>query len=111
MELTLQLQSSKSAAVFTSRQLLRNATEACRTAGIPERNVFIVETAVISSMAVDGQQTTIDYQCEFGQTLPQLESLSCEEQQEASRVAFLCYSSGTSGLPVRVILYLHRRLC
>ncbi len=39
----------------------------------------------------------------LGRTLPELERLQWSKGQGARRTAFLCYSSGTSGLPVSML--------
>lgn len=43
---------------------------------------------------------TVDQLIEDVERLPQLEELKWEKGQGARQTAFLCYSSGTSGLPV-----------
>lgn len=42
-----------------------------------------------------------------GQKLPDLEPLKWEKGQGARQTAFLCYSSGTSGLPVSFLKTIH----
>jgi acyl-CoA synthetase (AMP-forming)/AMP-acid ligase II len=49
---------------------------------------------------------TVGQLIEDGEKLPKLEALKWEKGQGARQTAYLCYSSGTSGLPV---CKLHRR--
>ena len=42
----------------------------------------------------------VDQLIEEGGKLPELEALKWEKGQGARQTAYLCYSSGTSGLPV-----------
>ena len=44
---------------------------------------------------------TVDQLIAEGKCLPELEALRWEKGQGARQTAFLCYSSGTSGLPVQ----------
>ncbi len=44
---------------------------------------------------------TVDQLIEDGSNIHSLEKLKWEKGQGARQTAFLCYSSGTSGLPVR----------
>lgn len=46
---------------------------------------------------------TVDDLIEEGKSLPALEPLKWVKGQGARQVAFLCYSSGTSGMPVSII--------
>jgi len=46
---------------------------------------------------------TVNQFIEEGSKLPKLDPLEWSEGEGARRTAFLCYSSGTSGLPVRTL--------
>jgi hypothetical protein len=50
--------------------------------------------------------TTVSDLIERGKKLPPLEPLKWRKGEGAKRTAFLCYSSGTSGLPVSSSLVL-----
>lgn len=83
--------------LFTCVPLLKTALEAAEAAGISKEKVFIIPQALgdkpVPFQTIDGLV------CE-GEKLPELEPLRWHKGQGARQVAFLCYSSGTSGLPV-----------
>jgi long-subunit acyl-CoA synthetase (AMP-forming) len=97
-ELCHQLQSSDAKAIFTCVSLLGTAVEAARACGIPEDRIFLFE------LPGDPQQmppyATVNQLIIEGRTLAELEPLRWSKGQGARQVAFLSYSSGTSGLPV-----------
>jgi ribosome assembly protein SQT1 len=70
--------------------------------GIPDKHVYIMELP----KQLTGDKTvpfkTVDQLIEVGRKLKQLEPLRWTKGQGARQAAFLCYSSGTSGLPVRI---------
>ena len=82
--------------------LLENALKAAKTAGIPEDRIFLLEVPGFESSS---KFTTVDQLIEEGKNLPAREPLKWVTGQGARQTAFLCYSSGTSGLPVRIILH------
>jgi hypothetical protein len=53
---------------------------------------------------------TVDKLIEEGSRLPEVEKLNWEKGQGKRQTAFLCYSSGTSGLPVYTKLIFHWEL-
>lgn len=65
--------------------------------GIPEDRVFIVPMAGFEKKA---GFKSIDDLVEEGKDLPELPPLNWSKGQGARQVAYLCFSSGTSGLPV-----------
>lgn len=80
--------------------LLDISLQAAKAAGIPNERVFILEmpkefTGDLSPPFKTVTQLIID-----GARLPKLEPLRWEKGQGARQTAYLCYSSGTSGLPV-----------
>jgi acyl-CoA synthetase (AMP-forming)/AMP-acid ligase II len=84
--------------LFTCIPLLDAALKAAEEAGIAKKNIFIVP------MAGDNAKVpflSIEDLIMEGQALPELEALKWSKGQGARQPAFLCYSSGTSGLPVR----------
>jgi acyl-CoA synthetase (AMP-forming)/AMP-acid ligase II len=104
-ELTHQLKNSGSTALFTCLPLLPVAVEAASKAGIPKERVYICE---LPEQALGGAKTTnafksLDHLIEEGASLPALEPIKWDKGQGARQTAFLCYSSGTSGLPVTTL--------
>lgn len=105
-ELEHQLTSSGSKALFTCLPLLSVALEAAAKSGIPKKNVYLF---TLPKEATGGQENpkefkTVDQLIQEGQKLPRLEDLKFSKGQGAKQTAFLCYSSGTSGLPVCIRL-------
>jgi acyl-CoA synthetase (AMP-forming)/AMP-acid ligase II len=83
--------------LFTCVPLLKTALEAAEAAGIPKDKVYIIPQALGDEPV---PFKTIDDLVLEGEKLPELEPLRWVKGQGARQVAFLCYSSGTSGLPV-----------
>ncbi|TVY62490.1 Acyl-CoA ligase AFT1-1 [Fusarium oxysporum f. sp. cubense] len=102
-ELEHQLQSSGANALFTCVPLLKTALAAAKAAGIPEERIYILP------MSGDKQVPfqTIDDLVLEGETLPELPPLVFTPGQGARQVAYLCYSSGTSGLPKATMISHH----
>ncbi|KAK3336034.1 hypothetical protein B0T19DRAFT_26425 [Cercophora scortea] len=98
-ELEHQLKSSGAKALFTCAAVLETALKAAKGAGIPEDKVFIMDLPYHSKKL---HFQTVDDLVELGHALPDLEPLRWFKGQGARQVAFLCYSSGTSGLPKAV---------
>lgn len=103
-ELEHQLKSSGSKALFTCLPLLSVALEAASKCGIPKNRIYMLNLPKEATGAKDAPREfkTVDRLIEEGQNLPRLEDLKWEKGQGARQTAFLCYSSGTSGLPVCV---------
>jgi acyl-CoA synthetase (AMP-forming)/AMP-acid ligase II len=96
-ELEHQLRTSGSKAVFTCAPLLDNALKAAAAVGIPKDRIFILRTAGFDNPP---SYVTIDDLVAEGKELPPLRPLKWVKGQGARQTAYLCYSSGTSGLPV-----------
>ena len=110
-ELAYQLESSQSKAIFTCLPLLSTALEAAKKAHISKENVFLLE---LPSQLTQGAKMPKDFVTvgdliKEGQKLPALPALKWEKGQGAQQIAFLCYSSGTSGLPVSHCFGRHHR--
>ena len=100
-ELVYQLKSSGAKALFTSTPSLAVAVEAAAEAGIPENRIYLL--AVPKELAGTSPAThfkTVDQLIEEGAKVAPLQELKWSKGQGARQTAFLCYSSGTSGLPV-----------
>lgn len=101
VELQHQIKSSGATALFTCIPLLETALEAAQGAGIPKERIYILEMPE----AFTGGKKTVPFKAvdDFiseGKKLPAVESLQWKKGQGGTQTAFLCYSSGTSGLPV-----------
>ncbi|KAI0883664.1 acetyl-CoA synthetase-like protein [Annulohypoxylon maeteangense] len=105
-ELEHQLKSSGAKALFTCIPLLETALKASRACSIPDDKVFILQ--------LPGQFDPVPFKSlddliEEGKSLPELEPLIWSKGQGARQVAYLCYSSGTSGLP-KAVMIAHRNV-
>lgn len=103
-ELTHQLQAVKSKAIFTCATLLPVALEAASAAGIAHKHVYLIEMPekALKGAQVPAEFKTVDQLVAEGKALSPLPNLEWTEGQGARQIAFLCTSSGTSGLPVRI---------
>jgi acyl-CoA synthetase (AMP-forming)/AMP-acid ligase II len=97
-ELRHQLTNSGSKVLFTVMPLLQTALDAAAKANISRKNVYICELP--GDSAVPKEFKTLSQLMKEGESLPALEPIKWEKGQGARQTAFLCYSSGTSGLPV-----------
>ncbi|KAI8938202.1 hypothetical protein NX059_005862 [Plenodomus lindquistii] len=103
-ELEYQLKNSGAKALFTCVPLLATAREAAKNSGIPENRIYILEVPEqLGGKAPSGMKTVDDFIRE-GQKLDRLEPLNWQKGDGAKKTAFLCYSSGTSGLPKGVMI-------
>lgn len=96
-ELAFQLRSSGAKALITCVPLLETAREAAEAVGIPQDRIYLMETAIDQAEA---PYASLNHLIGEGRLLPELEPLAWTEGQGARQVAYLFYSSGTSGLPV-----------
>ncbi|KAF5615764.1 phenylacetyl ligase [Fusarium sp. NRRL 25303] len=105
-ELSSQLVSSKAKAIFTSPALLQTALKATRATNIPDSHVFIIEpTETTPSTTPEGRFKSIQDLVNLGRTLPlAIQSRWQDSRQNQQQLAFLAFSSGTSGSPVPTIM-------
>ncbi|QIW94744.1 hypothetical protein AMS68_000262 [Peltaster fructicola] len=104
-ELEFQLTHSGAKAMFTCLPLLQTAKQACKKAGIPEERIFILPVPEVLTPGVTKPSLrTIDDLIKAGANLAPVEPLRWSAGEGARRTAFLCYSSGTSGLPKGVMI-------
>jgi acyl-CoA synthetase (AMP-forming)/AMP-acid ligase II len=101
-ELTFQLKNSGATALFTCLPLLPVALEAASKAGIARKRIYLCELPEQAQGGVNAtnEYKTLGHLIEDGMSLPALEPIKWTTGQGARQTAFLCYSSGTSGLPV-----------
>ncbi|EMC94019.1 hypothetical protein BAUCODRAFT_36488 [Baudoinia panamericana UAMH 10762] len=106
-ELEYQLKDSGAQAIFTCLPLLETTMTATKKASIPKEKVFIMELApsVTGNLTNQGHKTCeslITAGAKLSAIPPSDTKWSAGEG--ARRCAFLCYSSGTSGLPKGVMI-------
>jgi acyl-CoA synthetase (AMP-forming)/AMP-acid ligase II len=101
-ELEYQLKSAGAKALFTCIPLLEASLQAAKAVGIPNKHVYILEVPKQFTGGKSVPFKTLDQLVNEGRKLEQLEALKWTKGQGARQTAFLCYSSGTSGLPVFV---------
>ena len=101
-ELEHQLRDSGAKALFTCLPLLVTALEAAKKAGIPKERVYLFDLPeeVLEGKTAPAEFKTLNQLVQLGESLPALEALRWAPGQGAKQCAYLCYSSGTSGLPV-----------
>ncbi|TEY59333.1 hypothetical protein BOTCAL_0195g00020 [Botryotinia calthae] len=103
-ELEFQLKSSGAKALFTCIPLLETALQAAKGAGIKNDRIYILDLPEILTGGKKVPFKTADDLISAGEKLPRLEPLRMEKGQAARQTAYLCYSSGTSGLPKGVMI-------
>ncbi|KAG5291508.1 AMP dependent CoA ligase [Histoplasma ohiense] len=110
-ELAYQLRASKSSVLFTCIPLLATALEAASKCGIPRSRVYILEMPqdLLNGLSTPAEFTTMSRLIEKGSKLCDLDALKWQKGQGASQCAYLCFSSGTSGLPKGVLIS-HRNM-
>lgn len=79
---------------------LDTALEAAKASGIPKERVYILDMPKQFSGDKTVPFKTVNQLVIEGARLPKLEPLKWSPGQGKRQTAFLCYSSGTSGLPV-----------
>ncbi|KAJ5536207.1 Acyl-CoA ligase inpC [Penicillium frequentans] len=105
-ELKHQLLDSKAKALFTCAPLLSIALEAAALAGLPRSKIYLIDVPleILAGAKPPTGYKTVSQIAEAGKTLPALKPLNWGPGEGARRTAFLCYSSGTSGLPKGVMI-------
>ena len=86
--------------------LLETSLQAAKGAGIPNNRIYILEMPKEFSGDKSVPFKTVGQLIAEGEKLPQLSKQEWEKGQGARQPAYLCYSSGTSGLPVSTAISL-----
>jgi acyl-CoA synthetase (AMP-forming)/AMP-acid ligase II len=101
-ELVHQLTNSGSQCLFTVLPLLDTATKAAQKANIPKNRIYICEMPGDKDYPQGYKR--LSQLTKEGASLPAIEPLKWTKGQGERQTAFLCYSSGTSGLPKGVMI-------
>lgn len=104
-EVAYQIKDSGAKCIWTCLPLLQTTLQAAEKVGLPKNKVFLLDMPqefLGSAKAPAGFGTFEDF-VEKGKKLRQLEELKWKKGDAKKKVAFLCYSSGTSGPPVRIV--------
>ncbi|KAH0524471.1 hypothetical protein TsFJ059_006975 [Trichoderma semiorbis] len=106
VELARQLKTVKCKALFTCATLLPTALEAASAANIPKTHVYLLEIPekALKGALIPTDMESVDQLIAEGKKLAPLPQLKWEQGQGARQTAFLCSSSGTSGLPKNVMI-------
>ncbi|KAL0936928.1 phenylacetyl-ligase-like protein [Colletotrichum truncatum] len=101
MELTNLLKNVNCKALFTCKPLLEQALDAAAAVGIPSRHVYLLDLPpqFEGNATVLPRTKSVDRLIKEARSMKPLPRLQWSKGQGARQTAFICASSGTSGLP------------
>lgn len=100
-DLAHQLKDSGAGCVFTCLPLLDTAIKAAKDAGIAKDKIYLLELPGEMPIGAKNPEFKRTSQLmELGKGGPGLNALEWRRGEGKKRAAFICYSSGTSGIPV-----------
>lgn len=82
---------------------METSLKAAKAVGIPNDRIYLLEMPKAFSGDKNLPFKTVSQLIAEGEKMPVLEALNWSKGQGARQTAYLCYSSGTSGLPVRYL--------
>ena len=93
--------------MFTCLPLLPLAIEAAANSGIPKNRIYLLALPkeATGGLSSPPEIKTVDQLIHDGGKLPPLNKIQWQKGDGARKTAYLCYSSGTSGLPVCISSY------
>ena len=106
-ELEFQMKHSGCKAIFTCLPLLETCLKGIESSKIPKEKVYILPLAESATPGMSNPgHKTVDDLIQAGSKLPSqpADDEKWSKGEGARRTAFLCYSSGTSGLPKGVMI-------
>ncbi|KAJ5884526.1 hypothetical protein N7504_012098 [Penicillium tannophilum] len=105
-ELKHQLLDCKAKVLFTCVPLLPIALDAAAKAGFSKEQIYLIDVPqeMLGGTQPPSEFKSVSQIAEAGKSLPPAEPVQWGPGEAARRTAFLCYSSGTSGLPKGVMI-------